>query len=151
MPDAVIADTSCFIILSNINELGLLKRVYGTIVTTPDVIWEFGEDLPDWILIRSPKDQQKQKALELKVDRGEASAITLALEIPGSTVILDDLQARILAEQLGVLITGTVGVIIKAKLNGIIPSIRPLLNQIKKTNFRITPALEALALKEANE
>lgn len=151
MPDAIIADTSCFIILSNIKELDLLKRVYGTIITTPDIVREFAEELPDWILIRSPKDQQKQKTLELKVDRGEASAITLALEIPGSTVILDDLPARILAEQLGVSITGTVGVIIKAKLDRIIPSIKPLLNKIKQTNFRITPALEALALKEANE
>ncbi len=151
MPDVVIADTSCFIILSNINEIDLLQKVYGTIITTPDIVGEFAEYLPDWIEIKSPKDHQKQQILELQVDKGEASAITLALEIPGSTIILDDLQARILAEQLGILITGTIGVIVKAKLNGIIPSIKPLLSKIKQTNFRITPALEAIALKEAKE
>src|ERR1700743_2084222 len=121
MPDVVIADTSCFIILSNINELDLLQKVYGTIITTPDIAREFAEYLPDWVTIKSPKDLQKQQILELQIDKGEASAIALALEIHGSTIILDDLQARILAEQLGILITGTIGVIIKAKINGIIP------------------------------
>ncbi|WP_426670887.1 DUF3368 domain-containing protein [Mucilaginibacter sp. McL0603] len=151
MPDVVIADTSCLIILSNINELDLLKKVYNTITTTPDIALEFAETLPDWVIIKSPKDHQKQQILELQIDKGEASAITLALEIPGSTIILDDLQARILADRLGILITGTIGVIIRAKLNGVIPSIKPLLNKIKQTNFRISAALESIALKEAGE
>ena len=119
MPDVVIADTSCFIILSNINELDLLKKVYGTIVTTPDIVIEFGEDLPDWVIVKSPEDVKRQLVLEERIDKGEASAITLALELPGSTIILDDLKARLVAEELGILITGTVGIIIKAKLNGI--------------------------------
>ncbi|HTD41310.1 MAG TPA: hypothetical protein VK671_11865 [Mucilaginibacter sp.] len=109
MPDVVIADTSCLIILSNINELNLLQKVYGGIMTTPDIAKEFAEHLPDWITIKSPADIQKQQILELQVDKGEASAIALALEMPGSTIILDDLQARILAEQLGITITGTIG------------------------------------------
>lgn len=59
----------------------------------------------------------------MQIDKGESSAIALALETPDSTVILDDYRARKIAEQLGVSITGTIGVIIKAKLNGAIPSI----------------------------
>jgi hypothetical protein len=55
------------------------------------------------------------------------------------------------AEQLGWSYTGTIGVIIKAKLNGIIPSIKPLLNKIKQTNFRLSVDIELQALKEANE
>ena len=47
--------------------------------------------------------------------------------------------------------TGTIGVIIKAKLNGIIPSIKPYLDKIKETNFRISAEIELQALKEANE
>src|ERR1700754_1446475 len=121
MPEVVIADTSCLIILSNINELDLLQRLYGGIITTPDIATEFAEALPNWIKIQSPADQQKQQILQLQIDKGEASAIALALEIPGSIIILDDLQARKLAEQLGIKITGTLGLIVKAKLNGIIP------------------------------
>ena len=151
MPEVVIADTSCLIILSNINELDLLQRLYGGIITTPDIATEFAEALPNWIKIQSPADQQKQQILQLQIDKGEASAIALALEIPGSIIILDDLQARKLAEQLGIKITGTLGLIVKAKLNGIIPSIKPILNKIKQTDFRISAALEEIILKEARE
>ncbi|MDB4901906.1 MAG: hypothetical protein JWQ63_1187 [Mucilaginibacter sp.] len=151
MPDIVIADTSCFILLSNINELSLLHKVYGEIITTPQIAMEFGSILPDWIKIKSPADYQKQQILELQIDKGEASAMALALELPGSLIILDDLRARVLAEQLGISITGTLGVIVKAKLNGIIPSVKPLLSKIKQTNFRVSSILEELALKQAGE
>ena len=151
MPDVVIADTSCLIVLSNIKELGLLQKLYGNIITTPDIARQFAENLPDWVIIKAPADHQKQQILALQVDVGEASTIVLALEMPGNTIILDDLQARKLAEQLGISITGTLGIIIKAKLNGLIPSIKPILNKIKQTNFRISPSLEAAALNEANE
>ncbi|WP_295675937.1 hypothetical protein [uncultured Mucilaginibacter sp.] len=70
MPDVVIADTSCFIILSNINELDLLLKVYGRIITTHDIVKEFGETLREWIVIKSPFDFQKQQILELQVDKG---------------------------------------------------------------------------------
>ena len=89
--------------------------------------------------------------MELQIDRGESSAIALALETPNSTVILDDYKARKIAERLGITLTGTIGVIIKAKLNGTIPSVKPLLEKIKQTNFRLSAEIEAQALKEANE
>ncbi len=151
MPKFIIADTSCFIILANINELNILRLVYGEITTTTTILYEFGEDLPDWVKIVSPVDKQKQAILELQVDKGEASAITLALELNNSTVVLDDLEARLLAKKLGITVTGTLGILAKAKLNGYIPSVKPLLEKIKQTNFRITPALEANVLKEAGE
>ena len=74
----------------------------------------------------------------MQIDRGESSAIALALETPDSTIILDDYKARKIADQLGLIFTGTIGVIIKAKLNGIIPTIKPLLEKIKQTDFRLS-------------
>ena len=96
-------------------------------------------------------DKCKQQLLELQIDKGESSAITLALEIPESTLILDDFKARKVAERLGLVYTGTIGIIVKAKLKGIIPSVKPLIEKIKKTNFRISNEIELQALKEANE
>ncbi|MCX6274765.1 MAG: DUF3368 domain-containing protein [Bacteroidetes bacterium] len=46
--------------------------------------------------------------------------------------LLDDYKARKIAEHLGLEITGTLGVIIKAKLNGIITSVKPYLEKIRK-------------------
>ena len=145
MHKTIISDTSCFIILSKINELDLLKKVYGQIFTTPDIVEEFDEMLPEWVIVENVSDKSKQRILELQIDRGESSAIALALEMPKSTLILDDFKARKIAQQLGIPFTGTIGVIIKAKLNGIIPSIKPYLEKIKETK------IELQALKEAQE
>lgn len=151
MHKTIISDTSCFIILSKIEQLDLLKKVYGQIVTTSDIVEEFGEILPEWVIIENVSDKSKQRILELQIDRGESSAIALALETPKSTLILDDIKARKIAQQLGISFTGTIGVIIKAKLSGIIPSIKPYLEKIKETNFRISAEIELQALKEAKE
>ena len=151
MPRTIISDTSCFIILTNIGELELLRKVYGQIVTTPEIVAEFGEPLPEWVEIAEVKDKYRQTILELQIDKGESSAIALALETPDSVVILDDYKARRIAERLGITFTGTIGVIIKAKLNGIIPSIKPIIEKIKQTDFRLSDELELLALKEADE
>jgi predicted nucleic acid-binding protein len=151
MPRTIICDTSCFIVLANIEALDLLSKVYGQITTTPEIASEFGDLLPSWVEILSVSDKHKQQLLEMQLDKGESSAIALALEIPDSTVILDDNKARRIAQQLNLKYTGTIGVIIKAKLIGIIPSIKPFLEKIKQTDFRISPDLEFNALKEAKE
>lgn len=85
------------------------------------------------------------------VDKGEASAIALALEIPGSTLIIDDYKARRTAENAGLSVTGTFGVIIKAKKLGIIPMVKDILSAIASTDFRISPELIEAVLKEAGE
>ncbi|RZK90153.1 MAG: DUF3368 domain-containing protein [Pedobacter sp.] len=109
------------------------------------------ESLPEWVEIVNVVDKSKQQILELQIDKGESSAIALAMEIPDSTIILDDYKARKIAHQLGLSYTGTIGVIVKAKLRGLIPSISPILNKIKQTNFRLTEELELQALKQSGE
>lgn len=151
MPEVIISDTSCLIILSKIGNLEILKSVYGKIITTPEIATEFGENLPDWFEIRQVKDFRKQQLLEFQIDRGESSAIALALETEGSKVILDDNKARKVARQMGISFTGTLGIIVKAKNMGLIPTIKPFLEEIKQTNFRISKELEVLALGEADE
>lgn len=151
MPNLIISDTSCLIILTNIEELELLHKLYGQVATTSEIADEYGEKLPEWIQIFEVTDKSKQQLLELQIDRGESSAIALAMETPGSTIILDDHKARKIAIKLGLKITGTIGVIVKAKINGIIPTIKPLLNKIKQNNFRLSEEIEQEALKQANE
>ena len=80
MPDTIIADTRCFIILNNIGELLLLQKLYEQVVTTIEVSNEYGESLPEWIEIRRVGNNFRQQILELQVDKGEASALALALE-----------------------------------------------------------------------
>jgi predicted nucleic acid-binding protein len=151
MPKTIISHTSCLIVLTNIGELDLLHKTYGTIVTTVEIANEFGEPLPDWVIIEKVSDKYRQQLLEMQIDRGESRAIALALETPESTVILDDYRARKIAEQLGVNYTGTLGVIIKAKINAVIPSIKPIMSKIKETDFRLSVEIERQALLAAGE
>ena len=130
MPKTIISDTNCFIILTNIGELELLHKLYGQVVTTIDIASEYGETLPGWVEIVTVTDKSKQQLLELQIDKGESSAIALALETPNSPIILDDNKARKIANQLGLTYTGTIGVIVKAKLQGLIPSIKPIIEKI---------------------
>ncbi len=131
--------------------MDLLKKVYGSVFTTQDIASEFGDSLSEWIEVREVKDPFRQQLLELQIDKGESSAIALALEIPGSTVILDDFKARKIAIKLGIQVTGILGVIIRARQKGIISSIKTILGKLKQTNFRLSPELELEALKMAGE
>lgn len=151
MHKVVISDTSSLIILSNINELDILNKVYGKIMTTKEVALEFGEKLPEWVEILTARDTHKQKLLEMQVDLGEASAIALAMEFDDSLIVLDDLKARKIADYLGLKVVGTIGVILKAKQLGLISAIKPLLAKITATSFRISKELEQEALKLAGE
>lgn len=151
MHKIIISDTSCFIILTNIGELLLLQKLYSKITTTIEIATEFGEPLPDWVEILSVKSKDTQRLLEMQIDKGESSAIALALEISDSLLILDDIKARKVATQLGLSITGTLGIIIKAKLERIIPSVIPILNKIKQTDFRLSNEVELQVLKAAME
>lgn len=151
MHRTIISDTSCLILLEKIGELYILNKLFGNITTTSEVAEEFGQQLPPWFEIKDPKDKNYQAIIEASVDKGEASAIALAIELDDCLLIIDDLKGRKFAHQLGLTIIGTIGVIVDAKLAGIIRSVKPILSKIKSTNFRITEKLELLILKRAGE
>lgn len=85
------------------------------------------------------------------MDRGEASALAFAIEQDDCLLIIDDLKGRKYAQQLGVKITGSLGVIIDAKLSGHIQSVKSILEKIKKTDFRLAEELERKTLEKSNE
>lgn len=81
------------------------------------------------------------------VDLGEASTIALSAEMDDNKIILDDLKARKLAQKLNIKITGTIGVLIKARQKDIIKSSKLVLNKLKDEGFRISDELENELLK----
>jgi predicted nucleic acid-binding protein len=151
MPKAVISDTSCFIVLASIGEMRVLHALYGTVLTTPEIVAEFGEPLPTWVDVREASDKARQRILETQVDLGESSALALALEIPESLLVLDDAKARKLAEQLGLKYTGTLGVIVKAKQESHVSLVAPLLDKMKRAGFYLSPEVEQQILTAAGE
>lgn len=151
MPKIVISDTSTLILFHTIDEFNLLQKVYLELITTPEIAEEFGEKLPDWIKIQPVSDKKYQDFLETQVDSGEASAIALAAEYDDVLLLLDDLKARKLATRLKFKITGALGVIHKAKQMSLIEEVRPLIDKLLLTDFRVADNIIEEILKLNNE
>jgi predicted nucleic acid-binding protein len=147
----IISDTSCLILLIKIDELDLLRKFSDRIIITSIIKQELGIDLPQWIEVIDPKDLHYQKILEMDLDKGEASAISLMLEIENAVLLIDDLKGRKIAERLNLRFSGTFGLLLKSKEIGIIKSIKPLIEKVRLTNFRFSEKLLSEVLKQANE
>lgn len=149
----ILSNTSPLIALYNIGQLDILKELYGTVIITEDVEDEFHGIIPDWIVVKPVENKAYQLDLESVVDRGEASIIALAVEISTTehVLILDDLKGRKLAKQLGLKITGTLGVVLKAKIKGVIPLIKPILEELKNDGLWIAAKIENEILLIADE
>ena len=146
MPN-IISNTSCLIVLDNIGMLDVLKELYGKVFITEEVSKEFGKTVPDWIEVRKVSDNKYLKLMKNFVDLGEASTIALAVETDDIVIILDDLKARKLAQKLNLKITGTIGVLIKARKRNIITSTQEVLNKLRNEGFRISDEIEKEFLK----
>jgi predicted nucleic acid-binding protein len=102
MQKIIVSDTSCLILLKKINRLDLLQKLFGQITITKIIAEEFGNKLPEFIQIENPENITYQKILERFVDRGEASALALAIEKKDCLLIIDDNKGRKEAKHLGV-------------------------------------------------
>jgi predicted nucleic acid-binding protein len=85
------------------------------------------------------------------LDIGEASAMALAKENTDSLLILDDLKGRKIAQELNLVFTGTLGIISKAKEAGHCEFIKPIIQKILQTNFRISQAVVSALLLRYGE
>ncbi len=139
--NTIIADTSCLILLSKINRLNILNKMFGTVSITKIVADEFSEFLPDYIQVVNNINDKSIEILKLSLDIGEASSIALALEIDNSLLIIDDLKGRKLCESLKINFSGSIGLLIKALREKIIEDPIELLKDIKATNFRISDSI----------
>ena len=149
MKEAIVVDSACLIGLERIGQLALLPALYGPLLIPPEVAREIGFAFP-WLNVETPVNTAFVTTLKLLVDDGEAEAIALASE-RASRIILDDKQARALAQKLGLNIIGTVGVLVRAKLEGVMPALRPLLDALDANSFRVSKALRDEALRLAGE
>ncbi len=75
------------------------------------------------------------------LDAGEATSIAFALEHEGSLLIIDENKGRKAAKEMGIQVTGSLGVLIAAKNKGHLKAVKPIIEKIQKTNFRISENL----------
>ena len=160
MPE-VVCNTSPLQYLHQLGLLHLLPALAGRVIIPPAVAEELavgrkvGIDVPEverleWIEVRRPLSLV---ALPLVTDLGpgESQVLALALEMPGTTVIVDDFLARRTAEALHIPLTGTLGVLLAAKRAGLIDRIAPILDLLQSLRFRVSQSTRTAVLKLAGE
>jgi uncharacterized protein len=165
MPDAV-SDSSPLIHLAKIEALELISRLYSRVLIPPAVWREVVEEsdgrpgavemqravAAGWMAQRAAKNETLVIALRQTLDNGAAEAIALATELHPESVLLDDKLARQMARRLGVPVTGTIGVLLRAKQVGLIVEVRSLITRLQSEgDYYIDPRLIEKALLAAGE
>lgn len=147
----IVSDTSGLIFLTNIEKLSLLPEMFEKVFITEIVAEEYAKMLPSYIEIRKLSDTAMMEKLEPRLDRGEASAIALSLEIPGSILLLDEIEARVVAKERNLKFIGVLGLLLVAKEERRIDEIKPYLTKLKASGMWISEELFEDILRKAKE
>jgi uncharacterized protein len=162
MPDRLtISNTSPILYLHQVGHLDLLRNLYDQVQIPQAVEEELragakqGIDVPDvmaleWLQVRPLRDRTLLPVVT-DLGSGEAEAIALAVAHPGSLLILDDQLGRRIAHLNRVVYTGTLGVLVKAKNEGLLASVSSVVEELRKTTMYLTPGLIEMVLKQAGE
>ncbi len=141
--------------------IALLPRLVGEVI----IPWEVNQELAAghekddaWRQIQAvPGLMLRQMPVKVhplissQIDAGEAAVVQTAVDEGLKTVILDDLKARRIATALGLAVTGTLGILVQAKLTGHLSSVRGAIAALERRGMWITPALAAQAARLAGE
>jgi predicted nucleic acid-binding protein len=135
----VFSNTTPFLALSSVDLLHLLPSIFDEIVVAPSVVDECREGgrilVPDltsqsWVRVQPVQDERRLPAL-FELDRGERDTLLLAAAQSGALVVMDEKLGRAFAEYLGIQVTGTLGVLAKARTMGLIPSFSRAASQMR--------------------
>ena len=156
----IVSDTSPITNLIQVDQLELLRRVFGEIIIPQKVFEELSAyeghkkliELQSWILVKSVNDEAEVKILEEVLDPGEAEAIVLAKELDAEFLIIDEKRGRRIAKTHGLRITGLLGVLIRGKKQGYLNELKPILDKlIDELQFRVDRNLYEWTLSEVGE
>jgi predicted nucleic acid-binding protein len=161
-----VSNSSTLIHLSAIGYLKLLKKFHGKIIIPPAVWKEVVEQgrsrqgvkeiqkarKDGWLKIMIPENKPLLQLLSSQLDDGEAEAIALAIEQKAAIIFLDESDARKIAEIYGIPKTGVIGILIRAKLQKKISSLKKELDKLQsESNFWIDKKLYNKVLESVGE
>jgi predicted nucleic acid-binding protein len=158
----VVADASPLISLDACKQLGLLRKLYARVVVPQAVEQElsFGgrTGLPKgltrahrkWISVRKLRTLPPP-ALVAALHLGEAEVIALALEVGSPLVLLDERAARAVARSRGLQVTGSLGVLLRAKKKGMLLAVKPSIDLMLSRGVLLGSVLIDSVLRVAGE
>jgi len=158
----IISNATPLIAFARINQLALLHKVIGKLVIPKAVADEVSEytggqksviDLrqENWISIIPVQSEARVRLLLPSLDRGEAEVIVLASEQSARLVLIDELSGRKIAESLHLNVSGSVGMLIRAKQLGEISAVKPFLDKMIQRGVRYSERFVHSILKHIGE
>jgi len=159
----IVSNTSPISNLAKVGQLNLMQQLYGGIVI-PTAVYE---ELLDkragktvitavqaavWLEIQPVQSQELINELCNRVNLGEAEAIALAIEVGATRLLIDERLGRQAATNLGLKITGVLGLLLLAKRQNLVTAIKPIMDDLMaQASFRISSQLYVDVLSAANE
>lgn len=149
-----VSDSGPLMHLAIVGHFLLLRRYFTILLTVPQVYDEVavqGQGKPGasecrhavsdgWITVVPVNDQalvQRLTTPHMSVTDAAVVACALVQQVP--LVLTDDTEVRRLAAREGLLVTGTVGLLVRARLDGMISTLQPLLEQLVAAGFYLDP------------
>jgi uncharacterized protein len=158
----VVADTTPLLYLSRIRRLDIARALYVEVLVPREVNEELVDKRPDadgvnelraaeWIVVvDAPTSIRVDQTALVALDAGEAAALRLAFE-RRALVLIDERAGRRAAHSLGLAVRGTLGMVVEARLRGIVEAVGPILVQLELSGFRSSPELRTWVLQAAGE
>jgi hypothetical protein len=148
----VISDTTAISNLIQIGALNLLKDIYNEIIIPTAVYNELlvldSNELPvrkqlnqDWFKIETVIKDSTFLSLSVELDIGEVEAITLAIQKKADYLLIDEKEGRKIAVEKELKIIGTLGILIEAKRQKLIESVKTKMDDLMNIGFWINPKL----------
>lgn len=154
----VVANTTPLIALADIGQLELLHQLYDEILI-PDAVMSEIESGPartqvtnaQWIIKRSINSPERKSLFKSRLHSGEVEVIILAEDEKADLIIMDDNTAKKTAKYLGLNVTGTLGILLRAKREGKVKEVRPLIDKLIDEGLYIDEQTKQTVLKNAGE
>jgi hypothetical protein len=159
----IVANTTPLIGLAVIQRFDLLRQFFGEI-TIPQAVYEeavvSGRDIggarreilaANWIKVVPVTDRLAVEVLLDELDLGEAETIVLAREIEADWVLMDERKGRLKLAQLNQPKIGTLGILLKARQDGLIPVLRLDLEALRQNGFSISQQIVDEILRQVGE
>ncbi len=156
----VILNNTPLVAFWTLEQLSLLQALYQQITIPLAVKNEFlaiEQTARQQVLDNNPWIQINELANPLQariyvgLDQGEAEVLALALEQSARLVIMDERKGRRYAQRLNLPLTGTLGVLLLAKEDGLITAVSPLIQQLQQHGLYFDQPLIDRVLQLAKE
>ena len=160
MGSAWVLDASPLILLARVGQLGLLERLAAEVWIPPAVVWEVRagpaadparQALAAGWGVAVPCPDVDPQVLEWSLGPGETQVIAVARRAPRRTAVLDDAAARRCGRALGVQLVGTLGVVLRAKIIGVLPSAADVLRALRSEGLYLDDEIVGKALHQVGE